>query len=61
MGLRSHRVQSVDPISDSISFMNNPEIIRMHLDILYKSVPFLNKERIDSYLGSYKANKERKK
>jgi len=38
----------------NISFINKPEIIKMHLDILYKSIGFLNQDRINAMLETYK-------
>lgn len=37
-----------------MQFMRKPDVIKMHLDILYKSISFLNREQIDSYLFDYK-------
>lgn len=34
--------------------MKKPEIIKMHLDILYKSIEFLSKEKIDEMIEKYK-------
>jgi len=50
-----------DSQRQAISFINKPDVIKMHLDILYKSVNFLSRERIDSILESYKKNKEKKR
>lgn len=43
------------------SFMKNPEVIKMHLDILYKSINFLSEEMIAVKIESYKQAKEQKK
>ena len=36
-----------------MNFMKKPEVIKMHLDILYKSIMFVKKEKIDSMLEDY--------
>ena len=36
----------------------NPEILKMHLDILYKTVPFLDKNKINDNLTQYIENKK---
>lgn len=36
------------------TFMKKPDVIKMHLDILYKSIGFLSKETIDSMIEKYK-------
>jgi len=41
-------------------FMSKPEIIKMHLDILYKSISFLSKEKIATALNDYKNQKAQK-
>ena len=41
--------------------MEKPEIIQMHLDILYKSVPFLERQTIEDKIDFYKDSKEKKK
>jgi len=43
-----------------MKFMRKPEVIKMHLDILYKSVHFLKREKIDAMLFEYKQEKMRK-
>lgn len=43
------------------SFMKKPEIIKMHLEILYKSVMFLSEEKIAAKIELYKQAKEQKK
>lgn len=43
------------------NFMNKPEIIQMHLEILYKSITYLSKERITGVLANYKKAKELKR
>ena len=43
---------------DYLRFMSKPEVIKMNLDILYKSVPFLSKDKINSGLESYKQSKK---
>ena len=52
-----------DPLQvyDHQSFIKNPEVIQMHLDILYKSIGFLSKHKIDRILDEYKRAKEQKK
>lgn len=42
-------------------FMNKPEIIKMHLEILYKSISFLSEAKINSMITTYKLNKQQKK
>ena len=37
-----------------LRFMNKPEIIKMHLDILFKSINFLKKDKIEVMLNEYK-------
>lgn len=37
-----------------------PEVIQMHLDILYKSVGFLSKHKIERILDDYKRAKDQK-
>ena len=37
--------------------MNKPEIIKMHLEILYKSISFLSEAKINSMITTYKMNK----
>lgn len=41
-------------------FMSKPEIIRMHLEILYKSIQFLSKDKIQRVLNDYKFQKAQK-
>ena len=41
--------------------MKKPDVIKMHLDILYKSIGFLSKETIDSMIEKYKQAKEQKR
>jgi len=36
------------------AFMKKPEVIKMHLDILYKSVNFLSEEKISAKIEIYK-------
>lgn len=36
----------------------NPEILKMHLDILYKTVSFLDKNKINEGLPQYLENKK---
>jgi hypothetical protein len=43
-----------------IEFMRKPEVIKMHLDILYKNIHFLKKEKIDIMLNEYKSQKLQK-
>jgi hypothetical protein len=43
-----------------VSFMRKPEIIQMHLDILYKSVPYISKDKIMKILSNYKETKMQK-
>lgn len=40
--------------------MRKPEVIKMHLDILFKSVAFLKREKIETILYEYKQDKIRK-
>lgn len=40
--------------------MRKPEVIKMHLDILYKNISFLKKEKIDRILLEYKHQKIQK-
>jgi len=40
-----------------LMFMRKPEVIKMHLDILYKSINFLNNHKIDVILQDYKHQK----
>ena len=44
-----------------LSFKNKLEVIQMHLDILYKSINFLSKDRIKAKLDEYKKVKELKR
>ena len=46
---------------EQISFMNKPDLIQMHLDILYKSVTFISSEKILTILEDYKTAKEDKR
>ena len=46
---------------EQISFMNKPDLIQMHLDILYKSVSFISGEKIMTILEDYKTAKEEKR
>ena len=41
--------------------MNNAEVIKMHLDILYKTVGFLSQQKIEKLIEKYKQSKELKK
>lgn len=41
--------------------MNKPDLIQMHLDILYKSVTFISSEKILTILEDYKTAKEEKR
>lgn len=43
-----------------IEFMRKPEVISMHLDILFKNIVFLKKEKIDQTLNEYKMQKIQK-
>jgi hypothetical protein len=43
-----------------MDFMKKPEVIKMHLDILYKSIPFMRKDKIEVMLGEYKKQKAQK-
>ena len=43
-----------------LMFMRKPEVIKMHLDILYKSINFLNNHKIDVILQDYKHQKIQK-
>jgi len=43
-----------------LMFMRKPEVIKMHLDILYKSINFLNKHKIEVVLQEYKHQKIQK-
>ena len=40
--------------------MRKPEVIKMHLDILYQSVNFVSKDKIKSILSDYKECKLQK-
>lgn len=40
--------------------MKKPEIIQMHLDILFKSVNFISREKIVKILNDYKESKMQK-
>lgn len=42
-------------------FINNPQIIKMHLDIIYKSVSFLSEDKIDQLIKKYLENIEKNK
>ena len=46
---------------EQISFMNKPDLIQMHLDILYKSVSFISNDKILTILEEYKTTKEEKR
>jgi hypothetical protein len=46
---------------EQISFMNKPDLIQMHLDILYKSVLFISSDKILIILEQYKATNEEKR
>lgn len=37
--------------------MKKPEVIKMHLDILYKSITFMKKDKIEVMLNDYKMQK----
>lgn len=41
--------------------MNKPEIIKMHLEILYKSVGFISEQKIQTNLEEFRKAKEQKK
>jgi hypothetical protein len=41
--------------------MKKPEVIKMHLDILYKSITFLSEEKIIAKIELYRQAKEQKK
>lgn len=43
------------------AFMKKPEVIKMHLDILYKSIGFLSEEKIAAKIELYKQAKEQKR
>lgn len=43
-----------------IEFMRKPEVIKMHLDILFKNIHFLKKEKIEIMLNEYKSQKLQK-
>ena len=43
-----------------MNFMKKPEVIKMHLDILYKSIPFMKKDKIEVMLTDYKKMKAQK-
>lgn len=43
------------------AFMKKPEVIKMHLDILYKSIGFLSEEKIAAKIDQYKQAKEQKR
>lgn len=57
-----HFVLKNDPlnIDDHINITKKPEVIQMHLDILYKSVGFLSKHKIERILDDYKRAKDQK-
>ena len=53
-------------ISDNLNsslpaFMKKPEVIKMHLDILYKSISFLSQPKIEAMIEKYKQAKEQKR
>lgn len=50
-----------DEESQVPAFMKKPEIIKMHLDILYKNIDFLSEEKIAAKIEVYKQAKEQKK
>jgi hypothetical protein len=52
--------QSCEEAMAYAKFMSKPEIIRMHLDILYKSISFLSKDKIMTILNDYKLQKAQK-
>ena len=56
MLLSSEDQEGVDQIS---YILKKPEILKMHLEILYKSVPFISEQRIMEGIHEYKAKKER--
>lgn len=58
----SHCVASLAAEGDAayVSFMRKPEIIQMHLDILFKSVPYISKDKIMKILSNYKETKMQK-
>ena len=41
--------------------MNKPDVIQMHLDILYKSISYLSRDKIEAVLPDYKLMKEKKR
>jgi len=41
--------------------MKKPEVIKMHLDILYKSIGFLSEDKIAAKIELYKQAKEQKR
>ena len=41
--------------------MKKPEVIKMHLDILFKSVNFLCKNKVEAMIDNYKQAKEQKR
>lgn len=41
--------------------MNKPDLIQMHLDILYKNVTFISSDKILTILEDYKNAKEEKR
>ena len=43
------------------AFMKKPEVIKMHLEILFKSVPFLTLQKIEAMKDKYKKQKEQKR
>jgi len=47
-------------LDDHINITKKPEVIQMHLDILYKSVGFLSKHKIERILDEYKRAKDQK-
>ena len=45
---------------EKISYiLKKPEILKMHLEILYKSVNFVNQSKINEGLFEFKARKEK--
>mmetsp|Transcript_33570 Transcript_33570/g.51631 ORF Transcript_33570/g.51631 Transcript_33570/m.51631 type:complete len:146 (+) Transcript_33570:356-793(+) len=59
--LETGQAQDVDTMEEGMSFLNNPQVLRMHLDILYKSITFISKDRIAEKLDGYRQSKEEKK
>lgn len=60
MALEEEGENGEDESGESLlpAFMKKPEVIKMHLDILYKSVLFLSEEKINAKIELYKEAKE---